>query len=81
MLVAYIVDTKYIHFDTKAVWWAQIIKVVIALSITIGLQKLGYVVFGLFCPPLLVRALTYFTMVIFAGCIWPLAFKLFPKGK
>ena len=80
LLVAYIVDTKYIHFDTKAVWWAQIIKVVIGLSITIGLQKLGYVVFGLFCPPLLVRALTYFTMVIFAGCIWPLTFKWYKKN-
>ncbi len=80
MLIAYIVDKKYINFSTKAVWWAQIIKVVVGLGITIGLQKLGYTVFGLFCSDMMVRALTYFTMVIFAGCIWPLTFKWYKKN-
>ena len=79
MLIVYIVDRKYINFSTKAVWWAQIIKVVGGLGITIGLQKLGYTVFALFCSDMMVRALTYFTMVIFAGCIWPLTFKWYKK--
>jgi len=79
MLIAYIVDRKYINFSTKAVWWAQIIKVVVGLGITIGIQKLGYTVFALFCSDMMVRALTYFTMVIFAGCIWPLTFKWYKK--
>ena len=46
--VAFEVDDCWLHYDTKAVWWAQILKViggcVVVLGLMMGIQKvLGYV--------------------------------------
>ncbi len=79
--VVYELDNKYIRFDTKAVWWAQIVKTVAGLGITLGIKELCYVVFGAFVPSPADRAFSYFFMVIFAGVVWPLTFKLFGEKK
>lgn len=81
LFIVYIVDTKYINFPTHAAWWAQAIKLILGLALTIGIQKLCYVVFEIFVSSLMVRALAYFIMVLFAGLIWPLTFKWFAKTK
>ncbi len=72
-------DTRFIRFETKAVWWAQIIKVALGLGLSLGVKELGYALFGAFVPQPADRALTYFVMVIFAGAVWPLTFKWFKK--
>lgn len=78
-IAVYELDLRFIKFDTKAVWWAQIIKTVIGLGLTLAVQELGYIVFGLFLGDMWYRCLTYFCMVIFAGAVWPLTFKWFSK--
>lgn len=82
LAVVFELDTRFIRFKTKAVWWAQILKVVLGLLITVGIKKLCYFVFGFIdCVPVS-RLLSYFVMVIFAGAVWPLTFKWFSKlGK
>ena len=73
---AYEVDERFIHFDTKAVWWAQLLKLILGLlpllAIKSGLKSPLYSLLG---DIYLADGIRYFLMVIFAGCIWPLTFK------
>ena len=79
LLVVYIVDEKWLHFPVKGVWWVQIIKVLVGLllvlAIKIGLKTPLNALFGEFIG----RAARYFFMVVMAGIVWPLSFKLFAK--
>lgn len=81
-LVGYELDVRYIRFETKAVWWAQILKVVLGLALTLAVKELAYLVFGLIPNEPINRALSYFTLTLFASAAWPLTFKWFGKlGK
>ena len=83
MLIAWWVDRKFIHFEVKAVWWAQLIKVVVGLGIVVGIKA------GLKAPLIalignagVANAVRYGLMVVFAGAVWPLTFKFWGKcGK
>lgn len=82
LLIVYIVDEKWLRFPVKGVWWVQIIKIVVGLLLVLaiksGLKTPLNALFGEFVG----RAVRYFLMVIMAGIIWPLSFKLFTKiGK
>ncbi len=77
--VAYELDARFIRFDTKAVWWAQILKVVLGLGLTLGVKELAYAAFSWIPSEPLSRCFAYFVLVIFAGAVWPLTFRLFAK--
>lgn len=82
LVAVYIVDEKWMHFPTSAVWWVQILKVLIGLGIVLlvkeGLRAPFEAAFG----ALIGRAARYFTIVVVAGMIWPLTFRWFAKlGK
>lgn len=82
LLIVYIVDEKWLRFPVKGVWWVQIIKIVVGLLLVLaiksGLKTPLNALFGEFVG----RAVRYFLMVIMAGIVWPLSFKLFAKiGK
>ena len=79
-LVVYTVDLKWTHFDTKAVWWAQIIKAAGGLLVVLLIKE------GLKAPLNLIfdensvaRCLRYFLMVVAGGALWPITFKWFSK--
>ena len=75
----YIVDEKWLHFPTKAVWWAQVIKVALGLVIALAVKEgLRVPVEGLLGASA-GRAVRYFLLVVVAGCVWPLTFKWFNK--
>ncbi len=74
------VERKYVDFDPHAVWWAQVLKVVLGGMILLGLRAVlkapFQAIFGSFC---LGDILRYF-IVGFAGiCIWPMTFKWFSR--
>lgn len=82
LLIVYIVDEKWLRFPVKGVWWVQIIKVAVGLLLVLaiksGLKAPLNALFGVFIG----RGVRYFLMVIMAGVVWPLSFKLFAKiGK
>ena len=84
MLLSLWIDHRYIHFDTRAVWWAQVLKVVIGLALLLGIKEglkpLLNAVFGE--EMLFTNAIRYFCVVAFAGCVWPLTFRRFARlGK
>ncbi len=81
LLVVYVVDEKWLKFPTKAVWWAQLLKIAIGLGLVMlvksGLKAPLNATFG----ELTGRAVRYFLIVIMAGIVWPLSFKYFAKIK
>ena len=79
MIVAYFVEDKWVRFPTKAVWWAQILKIAIGLGLVLavksGLKAPLDAAFGMYIG----RSIRYFLIVIVAGILWPLSFKWFSK--
>ncbi|MBQ1961803.1 MAG: phosphatase PAP2 family protein [Clostridia bacterium] len=78
--LAYELDERFIHFETTAVWWVQIIKLVAGLIPLLAIKS------GLKAPLLalcggndIANGLRYFLITAFAGCVWPLTFKLFNR--
>ena len=76
-LIAYIVDEKWLHFSTKAIWWAQMLKVVggllLVLAVKSGLKTPLNILFG----ENIGRSVRYMLIVLVAGIVWPLTFKWF----
>ncbi len=79
MIIVYIADEKRIKFSTKAVWWAQILKVVLGLVLVLlvksGTKGLLNMLFGEFIG----RSVRYFLVVVMAGAVWPLSFRWFSR--
>ena len=77
--VVYIVDKKWLQYEVKAVWWAQIIKVAIGFGLVLAVKS------GLKAPINAIvgasagSAVRYFLIVIVAGILWPLSFKYFKR--
>ena len=82
MLIVYGVDEKWLHFPVKAVWWAQILKVILGFgAVMIVKSGMKGLLNGLFGEAL-GRGVRYFLIVIVAGIVWPLTFRWFAKlGK
>lgn len=82
LVLVHFVDRKYIHFETKAKWYAQVIKLVVGLlgvlAIKSGLSAPLTLLFG---NEFIARAVRYFLIVAFAGAVWPLTFKWFANLK
>ncbi len=83
MTGAYFIDRKYVHFDVRAVWWAQALKVVLGLALTVALRTvLKAPLLALFGGHSIAHLLRYFIMVLFAGGVWPMTFRWFGRlGK
>jgi hypothetical protein len=78
--VIYPVEKKYVKFEVNAVWWAQILKVVIGLAIIIIIKEvLRYPIDFIFNGHLIARSIRYFLIVVTAGVIYPLTFKWYSK--
>lgn len=79
LLVVYIVDENWLKFSTKAVWWAQVLKVVCGLGVVLlvksGLKTPLNALFG----DSIGRSVRYMLLVIIAGIVWPLTFRYFSK--
>lgn len=82
MLIVHEVDEKWVHFDVKAIWWAQILKIigglVLVLLVKEGLRTPLNALLGEYPG----RTVRYFLMVLAAGILWPLSFRWFASlGK
>ena len=78
--VIYPVEKRFINFEVKAVWWAQILKAVFGLAIVILIKEvLRAPLDMMFNGHLIARAIRYFLIVITAGIVWPLTFKWFSR--
>lgn len=82
LIVAYIVDEKWLHFPVEAVLWAQILKVVFGLVLILAVKSGLKAPLNAMLGEALGRSVRYFLLVITAGVIWPLSFRWFGElGK
>lgn len=78
-LVVYIVDRKWLNFSLDAVWWAQILKLILGLLIVLAVKSGLKVPLNMLCGELFGRMIRYFFVVLTAGVVWPLTFKWFAR--
>ena len=82
LIVSKALDDRYIHFQEKAVWWAQVLKVVLGLVLVVAIRAGLKAPLQAVMPEHPATAVRYFLMVLFAGAVWPLTFPQFAKlGK
>lgn len=78
--VVYLAERAHVNFTTEAIWWAQILKVLIGLALVLlvkeGLRTPLEVLLG---GHMAARAVRYFLIVITAGLLWPMTFRWFSK--
>lgn len=80
LLIGYPLERKYVHFDTKAVWWAQILKAVLGLALVLAVKEgLRAPLDALFGGHMAARAVRYALIVLTAGVVWPMSFRWFGK--
>jgi len=73
-------EQRYIRFDVRAVWWAQILKAALGLGVVVAIRML-------LSEPLLALTgghnaahfIRYFLMVVVGGAVWPLTFRFWGK--
>ena len=77
------VDLKWLHFPTRAVWWAQLLKVAVGIALVLLVKEgLKPVLAALFDGAMFSHAIRYFFCVLTATVLWPLSFRWFEKlGK
>ena len=82
-LIVYIADEKKLHFDVRAPFWGQVLKLVLGLALIVGIKAgLKPLLVALFAGSQAESFVRYFLIVIFAGIVWPLSFPFFAKlGK
>ena len=86
LLIAFEIERRYIRFDTKAVWWVQIIKAVLGLVLLLAIKEgMKIPLRAILGTHHLGDGIRYFCLTMFAGCVWPLSFhrlsKLAAKSK
>ena len=79
LLPMYFIEKKYVRFEVKAVWYAQILKVALGLGLVVAVKALLKAPLRALLPSGPADAVRYFIIVLFAGCVWPLTFRFFAK--
>ena len=81
VMIAAPIERRYIRFETKAPWWAQILKCLLGLAVVMGLRvALKSPLNALFGGRQAANAVRYMLMVLAAILVWPLTFPWFAKG-
>ena len=76
-IVVYPIEKKWIQFPVEAVWWAQILKVLIGLLLILAVKAGLKMPLNLLLGEAAGRIVRYFLMVVAAGIGWPLTFRWF----
>ena len=75
----YTLEKKYVNFETKALWWVQILKVVLGLAAVLAVKEGLRAPLEVLLPVYPARAVRYFLIVVMAGFLWPMTFCYFAK--
>lgn len=78
--VAFELDERFIHFETKGVWWVQVLKLVPGLLILLAIKSgLKEPLYALLNGSFIADGIRYFLITTVAGGVWPMTFKLWNK--
>lgn len=75
--VGYYIEKKWIGFDTKALWWVQLIKVVVGIGVVLAIKSGVKALLG---DALIVDAMRYFLLIVWIIAGWPALFNKFKKA-
>ena len=81
MCLIYPIERKWIRYETKAVWWAQVLKLAGGLVIVIAIKSLLKSPLNALLGASIGGCVRYFVMVTAAGLLWPLTFRFFARLK
>ena len=78
--LSYEVDVNFTHFETKSIWWVQILKVAIGIIpiviIKVVLKQPLYMLLG---ENYFADTIRYFFLTSVGGALWPMTFKFFNR--
>ena len=78
--LVYTVERRYVNFTTEAIWWAQILKVLLGLGVVLLVKEgLRAPLEAVFAGHMAARAVRYFLIVVVAGLFWPMTFQYFRR--
>lgn len=77
--IVYLIDYRYLKFETDALWWVQIIKAILGLALVLAVKEGLRTPLEALMPVYSARAVRYFLIVMAAGVLWPMTFKWFGK--
>ena len=82
VLVVQEADARWIRFETKAPVPVQILKMILGIALVLALRVgLKLLLKNTPLPAGWADALRYFLIVVFAGSIWPMCFRLMTKSS
>lgn len=83
LVAVFFLEKLFGDFDTRAVWYVQLIKVIGGFAVVLLIKELLRVPINFLCfgNEFVGRTIRYFLMVVFAGGIWPQFFKHLVKIK
>lgn len=73
-------DTHHLHYETKAVWWAQLLKVIIGAALVMGVRiGMKPVLAAIFGDAQFTNGIRYFLMAVMASVVWPMTFGFWSR--
>ena len=69
-------ETEYVNFDTKAVWWKQIIKLAVGLGVAVALKSVPKLIAD---NNMIIDVVRYFVTVLWILYLYPLILKKMAK--
>jgi len=80
LIAAWLIDQRFVRYETKAVWWAQVLKVALGLGVVMAVRLGAKPVLNMLMNGhAAAGAVRYFLMCVIGGGVWPMTFKYFSK--
>ena len=80
LLAAWYADRCRLHFDTRAVWWAQALKLVLGLALVMGVRVgLKAALAALFGEAPFADGVRYLCIALAGGVLWPMTFGFWSR--
>lgn len=80
LIAAWLADTRFLRYEVRAAWWAQILKFVIGLALVAGTKTLLKApLLSLFQEHGAADCLRYFLVTVMGGILWPFTFRFWAK--
>ena len=79
MLLGKACDDLFVHFETKAPLWAQLLKIAVGFGVVLGVRAGLKALFGGDEEPAVLHGVRYCIMTFLAIGVYPLFFRLFPS--
>jgi len=80
LIVGWWVDVHHLQYETKAVWWAQLLKLLIGaglvMAVRLGMKPVLNAIFG---DAQFTNGIRYFLMAVMASVVWPMTFGFWSK--